>query len=167
MRATHAINNIYKLISFLNWYLLFFKTKLLSNQDFMMMIHSNFLSALHGFRHNDVLLPTVIVSPPQGTLHTRFHDGFWKSDYDFQLMIHSNVLATIHGFRDNKVVLPTGYDVIFSPPPVVALHDVIVISPHGGTSGNFFKTDSERASMTSWYCRPMYPQLNNSMIRFK
>jgi len=31
MRATHAINNIYKLISLLNYYLLFFYKKLLSD----------------------------------------------------------------------------------------------------------------------------------------
>jgi len=35
----------------------------------MIVIHSNFLSAVHGFRDKDVLLPTghnVIVSPTQG-----------------------------------------------------------------------------------------------------
>jgi len=74
----------------------------------------------------------------QGTLHTLFHDRFWKSDHDFQFMIHINFLATMHSFRDNEVVLPTGYDVIVSP-------------PKGGTSRDFFMTDSERAIMTSWY----------------
>jgi len=89
----------------------------------------------------------------QRTLHTLFHDGFWKSDHDFQLMIHSNFLADVivisslggdagrcrrffmiafhsnflyamHGFRDNEVLLPTG-------------NDVIVISPPGGVSHRF------------------------------
>jgi len=68
LRATHAINNIYKLISFLNYYLLFFfmkttKRPRLHDSD----PYSNFLSAMHGFRDNDALLPTghdVIISPP-------------------------------------------------------------------------------------------------------
>jgi len=80
---------------------------------------------MHGFRHNDVLLPTghdVIVSPPpEKAAHT--FDGFYESDRDFQLMIHSNFLATMHGFRDNEVVLPTAYDVIVSPPPGGASRD--------------------------------------------
>jgi len=71
-----------------------------------------------------------------GTLHTLFHDGFWKSDHDFQLMIHSNLPATKYGFRDNKVVLPTGFDEIVSPPPEGASRD--------------FHADSERATMASW-----------------
>jgi len=71
----------------------------------------------------------------QGMLHTRRHDGFRKSDNNFQFMIHSNFLATMHCFRDNEVVLPTGYDTIVSPPP-------------GGASGEFYMTDSERATMT-------------------
>jgi len=60
----------------------------------------------------------------QETLHTLYHDGFWKSDHDFQLMIHSNFLATMHGFRDNEAVLPTAYG-------------VIVISLPGGASRDF------------------------------
>jgi len=32
--------------------------KLLSDQDFMIVIHSNFLSVMCGFRHNEVVLPT-------------------------------------------------------------------------------------------------------------
>jgi len=66
MRANHAINNIYKLISFFNYYLLFF-LKLSSDQTIMIVIHNDFLFAMHGFRDNDVILPTghdVIVSPP-------------------------------------------------------------------------------------------------------
>jgi len=39
MRVTHAINNIYKLISFLNKYLLFFYE---NHQHFLIVIHSNF-----------------------------------------------------------------------------------------------------------------------------
>jgi len=49
----------------------------------MIVIHSNFLSAMHGFRDNDVLLPTeydVIVIPPQGALHARpaSRDFLWR-----------------------------------------------------------------------------------------
>jgi len=69
MQATHAISNIYKLISFLKLIFAVFLQKLLSDQNCMIVIHSNFLSAMHGFRDNDVLLPTghdVIVSPPPG-----------------------------------------------------------------------------------------------------
>jgi len=39
------------------------------------VIHINFLSAMHGFRDNDVLLPTghdVIVSPPPGGASGKF-----------------------------------------------------------------------------------------------
>jgi len=53
----------------------------------------------------------------QGTLHTLFHDEFWKSDHDFQFMIQSNILANTHCFRVNEVVLQIGYDVIVSPQP--------------------------------------------------
>jgi len=38
MRATHAIDNIYKLISLLNLYLLFFLWKPLRDQAFMIVI---------------------------------------------------------------------------------------------------------------------------------
>jgi len=78
MRATHAINNIYKLISFLNLYLLFLY-KLLSDQDFMKVFISNCSSVMHGYQDNEVLLPTgydVIVSPPSGSASRTIHDGF-------------------------------------------------------------------------------------------
>jgi len=45
----------------------------------MIVIHSNFLYAMHGFRDNEVLLQTgydVIVRPPPGALQAIFHDGF-------------------------------------------------------------------------------------------
>jgi len=68
MRATHSINKIYKLISF--WiYICCFLQKLLNDQIFMIVIHSNILCVMHGFRDNDVLLPTeydVIVIRPLG-----------------------------------------------------------------------------------------------------
>jgi len=41
----------------------------------------------------------------------------------------------MHDFRDNEVLLQGGYD-------------VIMISPLGAASGDFFMTDSERAIMT-------------------
>jgi len=121
MRATHAINNIYILMSFLNIYLLFFIN--ISNQNFMIVIHSNFLSAMHGFRDNDVLLPTgydVIVSLRQGVLQAIFHDGFWKSKHDFLIVFHSNFVSGILSFRNNEALLPTGYDVMVSSPLGVA-----------------------------------------------
>jgi len=74
----------------------------------------------------------------QGALHALFHDGFWKSDHDFLIIILSNVLATMLGFRDNEVVLTSGYDIIVSPPP-------------GGCCTHFFMTDSEKATITSWW----------------
>jgi len=49
--------------------------KLLSDQDFMIVIHSNVLSAMPGFRDKDVLLPighNVIVSPPSGNAAQTF-----------------------------------------------------------------------------------------------
>jgi len=42
----------------------------------------------------------------------------------------------MHGFGDNEVSLQAGYD-------------VMVISPLGGASGDFFMTVSEKATMTS------------------
>jgi len=62
---------------------------------------------------------------PQAKLHTRFHDGFWKSDHNFQLMIHSNFLATMHGIQVNEVVLPTGCVVTVRPPPGGASRDFL------------------------------------------
>jgi len=40
-----------------------------SDHDFLIAVHSKLLCAMHGFRDNEVLLPTgydVIVSPPPG-----------------------------------------------------------------------------------------------------
>jgi len=72
----------------------------------MIVIHSNFLSAMHGFRDNDVLCQPDMTSSSvlrQETLHAIFHDGFWKSDHDFQIAFHSNFLSGMDGFRDNNV----------------------------------------------------------------
>jgi len=55
MRVTHAMNNIY--ITDLIFELLlavFFYKKLLDKQDFMIVMNSNFLSAMHNFRDNEV-----------------------------------------------------------------------------------------------------------------
>jgi len=42
----------------------------LSDQDFMMVIHSNFLSVMHGLRDREVSVPTgyivIVISPPVG-----------------------------------------------------------------------------------------------------
>jgi len=112
MRATNAINNIYTLLSFSQLifavffmkitkrprlhdsdpivtlvllYVLFLGGLWKSDYDFLIVINSNFLFAMHGFRDNEVLLPTgydVIVVLLQGALYA-LHDGFWKSDHDF------------------------------------------------------------------------------------
>jgi len=51
----------------------------------MIVIHSNFLSAMDGFRDNEVLLPTgydVIVISPLGSVFRRFfHDGVFRVKY--------------------------------------------------------------------------------------
>jgi len=64
-----------------------------SDHDFLIMFHGNFLSAMHGFRDNEVLLPNgydVIFSPPPGGAARTFQHGFWKSDHDFLIAFHSN-----------------------------------------------------------------------------
>jgi len=79
---------------------------------------------MHGFRDNEVVLPTgydVIVIYP---LQAIFHDGFWKSDHDLLIVFHINFLSGMHGFRDKEVLFQAGYD-------------VIVISPLEGASGDF------------------------------
>jgi len=46
-----------------------------SDHDFMIAFHSNFLSAIHGFQDNEVLLQSRydgIISPPLGGFHTIF-----------------------------------------------------------------------------------------------
>jgi len=50
-------------------YSLFFTKTTKRDLDFMIVIHSNFLFAMLGYRDKDVLLPTghdVIVNPPPG-----------------------------------------------------------------------------------------------------
>jgi len=95
-----------------------------SKHDFLIAFHSNFLSAMLGYRDNEVLLPTdVIISLPPGSLHVQFQYGFWKSDHDFLIPFHSNFLSVMYGFRDNKVLLHPGYDVIVISPPG-ALHAI-------------------------------------------
>jgi len=86
-----------------------------SDYDFLIVIHSNFLSAMHGFEITSFYSKPDMTSSwflRQGPLHAIFHDGFWKTDYDFLIVIHSNVSSAMHGFRDNEVLLPTGHDVI-------------------------------------------------------
>jgi len=76
----------------------------MSDLEFLIAFHSNFLSGIHGFRGYEVLLQAgygVIV--------------ILKERYAFlTAAVHINLLATMHGFRDNEVLLPTGYDVIVS-----------------------------------------------------
>jgi len=74
-----------------------------SDNDFLIVFHSNFLSGMHGLRDNEVLLQAgydVIVISPPGALQAFFHDGFWKSDHDFLIAFHSKCLPGMHGYRD-------------------------------------------------------------------
>jgi len=90
-----------------------------SNHNFLIVIYSNFLSAMHNFRDNEVLLQAGYESLwffRQGSLHAILHDKCWKSDHYFLIAFHSNCWSTMHGFRDNEVLLQAGYDVIVSPP---------------------------------------------------
>jgi len=95
--------------------------------DFLIVFHSNLLSGMHGFRHNEVSMKVwydvVVISPPRA-LNEIFHHGFWKSDHDLLMAFLSNFSSGMRGFRDNEVLLQAGYD-------------VIVISPLGGASGDF------------------------------
>jgi len=67
-----------------------------SDHDFLIAYHSNFLSAMHGFRDNEVLLLTgygVIVKSSAWGLCTHIlmtDDGFWKSDHNFLIAFNSN-----------------------------------------------------------------------------
>jgi len=104
--------------------------------DFLIAFYSNFLSGMHGFRDNEVLLQTrydviplqggydVIVISPLGSAPEIFHDGFWENDHDCLIAFHNKFLFVMHCFRDNEVLLQGGYD-------------VIVISPLGGVSRRF------------------------------
>jgi len=98
-----------------------------SDHNFLIVFHSNFLSVMHGFWDNEVLLQAgyhVIVISPLGALQANFNDGFWKSDLDFLIAFYANILSRMHSFRDNEVSLQAG-------------NDVIVISPLGGVSHRF------------------------------
>jgi len=95
--------------------------------DFLIVIHINFLSEMHGFRDNKVLLQgvyDVIMISSLGGASGDFSWRFWKSDHDFLIAFYSNFLSGMHSFRDYKVLLQGGYD-------------VIVISPLGGVSHRF------------------------------
>jgi len=84
-----------------------------SEHDLLLAFHSNFLSGMHGFRDNEVILQAgydvIVISPPGGASGF-FHDGFPKSNYDFLIVIHSNFLSAMHGFQDSEALLPH-YDV--------------------------------------------------------
>jgi len=131
----------------LNLYLLFFFKKITKRPKLHDSDHSNVLSAMHGFRDNDVLLPTrydVIVSPQPGGDSGDFFmtdSDFWKSEHDFLIVIHSNFLSVMHGFWANEALLPTGYD-------------VIVISPlgafHTGFVDRIWKSDPSFIIMVHW-----------------
>jgi len=70
-------------------------------------------------------------------VHTHFHDGFWRSDHYFLIASHSNFLSAMQGFRDNE----------FFANSIWRYHD---FSARGHFT-LFHMTDSERATMTSWW----------------
>jgi len=126
MRVTHALNNIYKLISFLNYIFAVFLLNLLSDQDFMIVIHITFylrcmVSEITMFYCQPDMTSSSVLR--QGALHAIFHDGFWKSDHDLPIAFHSKLLSGMHGFRDNEVLLQAEYDVIMISPPGSAPRD--------------------------------------------
>jgi len=86
-----------------------------SEHDFLIVFHSNFLSGMHSFRYNEVLLPNgygVIVSPLPGVVARIFSWRILKErPWLTKSVPYSNFLSMMHGFRDIKVSLPTGYDV--------------------------------------------------------
>jgi len=98
-----------------------------SERDFLIVFLDKFLSEMHGFRDDEVLLKAgydvSVISPLVG-VSGNFSWRILKDDHDFLVAFYTNFLSRMHGFRDNEVLLPTRYD-------------VIVISPQGGASGNF------------------------------
>jgi len=51
----------------------------MSDRNFLIVFHSNFLSVMHGFRDNEVLLQArygIIVISPLGAFPANPHDGF-------------------------------------------------------------------------------------------
>jgi len=94
----------------------------------MIVINSNFLSAMHDFRDNEVFCTPDVTSSSvlrQGEFR-RFlmTDSDRVINHNFLIAFRSNFLSTMHGFRDNEVFLQAG-------------HDFIMISPPGGASRNF------------------------------
>jgi len=72
-----------------------------SDHDFLIVIHSNFVSGMQGFRDNEVLLPTgydVIVIYPLGAFHMGLVDGIWKSDPSFIIMVHRHISRISYHF---------------------------------------------------------------------
>jgi len=70
-----------------------------SDHDFLIAFHSNFLSAMHGFRDIKVLLQAgydVIVISPLGACQASFYDVFWKSDYEFLLVVTGNFCPNLN-----------------------------------------------------------------------
>jgi len=91
-----------------------------SDHDFLIAFHSNVLSAMRGFRDNEVLLQAgydVIVISPLGGVSGNFHDGFWKSDHDFLLVINGDVCPNSNGLEVIRHFLltldfPTGSEIL-------------------------------------------------------
>jgi len=66
MPVTHAINNIYKLISFFNKYLLL-SMKITKRPRLLTVIHSKFSSGMHGYELVlQVRYHVIVISPPGG-----------------------------------------------------------------------------------------------------
>jgi len=67
-----------------------------SDHDFKLMIHSNFLSGMHGFRDNEVLLPTgynVIMISPLGGVSGEFS---WRILTEWPWLPHSSCIVIFY-----------------------------------------------------------------------
>jgi len=87
----------------------------------MKVFNSNVLSAMHGFRDNEVSLQPSVLR--QRALHALVYDGFWKNNHDFMIVFHFNCFSGMHGFRDIDGLSHAGYDVIVIYPPSWASRD--------------------------------------------
>jgi len=79
-----------------------------NEHDFLIVIHGNFLSAMHGFQDDEVVLPSGY---DRGRRMHFFITDSERATITFWLCLFSYRVC----FRDNMVVLPTGYHVIVSP----------------------------------------------------
>jgi len=111
-----------------------------SDCDFLIAFHSNFLSWMHGFRDNEVLLQAgyeiIMISPP-GAHYAIWHDWFWKSDHDLLMAFHSNFFIWDAWFLRKRGFIASR----------IWRHRDFSAS---GRSTLFYMMDSEWVTMTSW-----------------